>query len=70
MRLNETGELHLKSFEELKAMLDEARKSLAVLRLELATKKLKNVRAIFNKRKDIARILTVIKEKKDENINR
>ncbi len=45
------------------SMLQKARQELIVLNLDNARKKLKNTSSIFVKRKEIARILTKMKEK-------
>ncbi|MBI4100544.1 50S ribosomal protein L29 [Candidatus Microgenomates bacterium] len=63
MKKNELKDLKSKNLIELKALLGERKKELLSLKLELSTKKLKNVRKIFLLRKDIARILTTIREK-------
>lgn len=67
MKTKDKKELFTKSKEELKSLLKEERQALITLRLEKAQNKLKNTRAIFFKRKDIARILTVLKEKEFKN---
>ncbi len=43
--------------------INQARKELADLILDKNTKKLKDVKAIFKKRKEIARIMTMLKQK-------
>lgn len=60
-------ELREKSIEELLKMEKELREKLRNLRFELASGKIKNVREIRATKKDIARILTVIKEKNRKN---
>ena len=52
-----------KTLQELKTQLVEARGALHLLRLDKSLVKLKNTRSIFEKRKEIAQILTIIKEK-------
>lgn len=60
MKINEiTG----KSEKELKDLLVTKRKDLFDLNLDNKQNKLKNTRVIFNTRKDIARIMTLIREK-------
>lgn len=63
MKTKTRKELHTKTVPELKAGLLEAKNELFSLNLEKAQKKLKNLRAIYEKRKEIARILTILKEK-------
>jgi len=55
-------ELRQKTIKELQELLQERRKRLAQLRFDLSLKKLKNVREIREVKKDIARILTLLKE--------
>ena len=62
MKINE---LRQKSEKELKALLQEDREKLRQLRFDLASGKVKNVREIRSKRRDIARILTILKELKE-----
>ena len=62
MKINE---LRQKSEKELKALLQEDREKLRQLRFDLASGKVKNVREIRSKRRDIARILTILKESKE-----
>ena len=54
-------ELRQKSESELKNLLAEKRERLRVLRFDLASGKVKNVREIRQIKKDIARILTILK---------
>ena len=56
-------EFFTKSDKELKKALAEARSSLLDLVLDLRQNKLKNTRQIFWKKKEIALILTALKEK-------
>jgi len=63
MKFNEIKELHNKSLTELKTLLKEAKNELAKLKMDLAVKKLKNVHAVLLKRRDISRLMTVIREK-------
>lgn len=59
-------ELRQKTAKELKELLEEDRHKLGQLKFNLAAKKLKNHREIRELRKDIARILTLSSEKKNE----
>ncbi len=54
-------ELRQKSKIELQKLLQENRERLRVLRFDLAAGKIKNVREIRKVKKDIARILTVLR---------
>jgi large subunit ribosomal protein L29 len=58
-----TKELKLKSDEELNQLLSDSQRKLRELRFNLASGKVKNVRAIRVLKKDIARILTILNEK-------
>ena len=60
-------ELRKKSRKELQALLNNLRKELAELRFKIAAKQLKNVRKFREVRKDIARILKIIRKKKEDN---
>lgn len=56
-----TSELRQKSQSELNKLLMESRERLRTLRFDLVSGKVKNVREIRKIKKDIARILTVLK---------
>lgn len=56
-------EISGKNEKELKDLLKEKRDALVNLKLDNKQNKLKNTRSIFNTRKDIRRILTLIREK-------
>lgn len=56
-------EISGKNEKELKDLLKEKRDELSNLKLDNKQNKLKNTRSIFNVRKDISRILTVLKER-------
>lgn len=58
-----TEELRKKTKEELEKLLAEKREKRAKLRFDLKTGKVKNIREIREIKKDIARILTILKEK-------
>ena len=57
-------ELREKGIEELKKLLAEKRESVRKVRFDVATKQVKNNRQRRNEKKDIARIITLIKETK------
>ncbi len=54
-------ELKQKSKEELQKTLEDDREKLRQLRFDLSAGKVKNVREIRNVKKEIARILTLLK---------
>jgi len=56
------GELRQKSKEELQRFLQEKREKLRILLFDLVSGKVKNVREIREIKKDIARILTLLKQ--------
>lgn len=56
-------ELKDKNAEELKKLLAEKREAIRKLRFEIATKQVKNNKQLRNDKIDVARILTLIKEK-------
>jgi len=56
-----TNELKQKSKEELQKTLEDDREKLRQLRFDLSAGKVKNVREIRNVKKEIARILTLLK---------
>lgn len=53
-------ELREKTIGELKDLLEEIKEKFRVLRFDLASGKVKNIRDIRATKKDIARILTII----------
>lgn len=55
-------QLRQKTKEELNKLLKDKRERLRQLRFDLSARKIKNVREIQEVKKDIARILTVLKE--------
>ncbi|MCX6763817.1 MAG: 50S ribosomal protein L29 [Candidatus Moranbacteria bacterium] len=62
MRIKEIRE---KNIEELKKLLAEKQEAVRKLRFEVAGKQVKNHREIRNSKRDIARIITLIKEGKN-----
>jgi len=54
------------SLDELKSTLEELQRRLFDLRAQSVTEKLENPRAITNVKRDIARIKTVMREKKGQ----
>ncbi len=63
MKTKDKKEIFSKNLKELKVALRDAKEALFNLNLDRAQDKLKNKRSIFNKKKEIARILTAIREK-------
>jgi len=63
MKSKEKKDLFTKSEKELVKTLKEARETLFNFKLDLTQNKLKNTRQIFWKKKEIALILTALKEK-------
>ncbi len=57
--------LRKKPKSELQRMLSDSQEKLRKLRFDLASGKVKNIREIRRIRKNIARILTILREKKD-----
>ena len=57
-------ELRTKSSEELEAMLKDLKSQLFTLRFQHAINQLDNPRKIAETKKDIARVMTVMSEKK------
>jgi len=57
-------ELKHKTTEELNKILIDSRHQLRELRFNLAAGKVKNIRAIQMKKKDIARVLFILHQKK------
>ena len=51
------------SLEEAKKLLDEKLEKIRKFRFDIASKQVKNIREIRKEKKDVARILTLIKEK-------
>ena len=67
MKSKDKKELFAKSEKELRKGLKEAREALFTLNLDNRQNKLKNTRQIFWKKKEIAFILTALKEKEIAN---
>lgn len=63
MKSKDKKELHTKTENELLKMLKDAKDSLVMLKLDKVQNKLKNTRELFNTRKLIAILLTILKEK-------
>lgn len=63
MKRQDLEKLRSKSITELRKQLQEEQTKLVNLRMQLAVGKLKNVRAVKLQRKNIAQILTILREK-------
>ena len=59
-----TAELRKKDKKELEKQVGELIKKLSDLRFKFSSNKLKNVKEISNTKKEVARILTILKELK------
>lgn len=57
-------DLRKKDKKELEKMVSDLRKKLSDLRFKFSSNKVKNVKEAGNSRKEIARILTILKETK------
>lgn len=68
MRRADLKQLHSKTKEELQALARSTRDKLSQALIELAQNKLKDTSKIKHLRDDIAKILTVMKEKEDKNV--
>lgn len=64
MKAKEKQELQSKTIPELTLALGVARKNLFALKLEFVRMKLKNTRALWQKRKEIALLETFLTQKK------
>jgi large subunit ribosomal protein L29 len=68
MKAKDKKAISEKTLQDLKTHLAEAREAIFLLRLDKSQNKLKNTRSIFRKRKEVARILTIMKEKELQNV--
>ncbi|MCL6096268.1 MAG: 50S ribosomal protein L29 [Patescibacteria group bacterium] len=66
MKTKERKDLHTKNLVELRTLLKNLKEAVFMAKLELSQNKLKNTRSISLKKKEIAQILTIIKEKETE----
>ncbi len=64
MKKQDLKNLRTKTTQELETLIKERVEEMAKLKIDQAMKKNKNVHLYSAKRKDIAQILTVLKEKK------
>ncbi len=64
MKIKETRQkIRENSLEEAKKSVKEKLERIRQLRFDIASKQVKNIREIRKEKKDVARILTLIKEK-------
>lgn len=63
MKTKDRQAFHAKTLQELKRELVQAKETLFLLKLDKSLGKLKNIRSIFWKRKEIAQISTIIRGK-------
>ena len=63
MKTKDKKGLRLKSIKELMTLVSDTKNLISGLRLDKTQNKLKNTRQIFAKRKEVAQILTILKEK-------
>lgn len=63
MKLKDKQTFRANTLGELKNLLEKARNELFLFKLDKSQNKLKNTRSIFLKRKEIALISTLIREK-------
>jgi ribosomal protein L29 len=66
MKVNDKKELHEKSAGELRKMLKDGHELFLALKLDREQNKLKNTRGIYNTRKNIAVIKTILKGKEEQ----
>jgi len=67
MKTKDRKDIFTKTEKELKKLLIDAKDALFNLRIDLSQNKLKNTTSIVLKRKEIALILTALKQKEFEN---
>ncbi|MCL4353891.1 50S ribosomal protein L29 [Patescibacteria group bacterium] len=67
MKIKEKKQLSEKNIKELRVSLREAKEQLFSLKLEKMQMKLKNMKAIFLKKRDVAQIATTLRAKEMEN---
>lgn len=68
MKRKDIQELHNKSTQELKESMKKTQEELVKLRTDLGAGKLKDVHQIKKKRRDLARIKTIIRKKELEGL--
>lgn len=68
MKTKDKKELRSKNISELKDLASQRNAEVLELKLSKSQNKLKNTRSIYLKRKELAQILTIIKEKELANL--
>ncbi|MBI4078933.1 MAG: 50S ribosomal protein L29 [Candidatus Levybacteria bacterium] len=63
MKTKDKKDLHTKTVEELRAILKEAKAALSLIKLEKTQLMLKNTSSYARKRKEVAQIGTILREK-------
>lgn len=66
MKTNEKKELRTKTVDELIKELRDLRSAVTKLKIEMTTGKATDMNAFYKKKKDIARVLTYLSEKREE----
>jgi ribosomal protein L29 len=67
MKLKDKKELQAKDATELKKLLKDAKTAMMTLLLDKEQNKLKNTSSLSNKRREIAVIQTILREKEETN---
>jgi large subunit ribosomal protein L29 len=57
-----TSELRQKTNNDLKTLLEDKQRALATLNFDLASGKVKNIKEVRQGRREIARIMTILRE--------
>lgn len=65
MKKEQKKELRAKTVEELIKELRDLRMEVAKMKIEMKTGKIENTNALYRKKKDFARVLTYLSEKKE-----
>lgn len=68
MKSKDIKELQQKTIPELEKLLKEKQSDLLKLKMDIKSKKTKNVRALAQARHDLARIMTFLRQKQEEEI--
>lgn len=63
MKTRDKKALHLKSLEDIRGLIAQAKDALFGLKLDKVQNKLKNTRQLFVKRREIAQMLTIARGK-------
>jgi ribosomal protein L29 len=63
MKRKEISQLHTKSSLELKTLMKKMEEELVKMKVDLESGNLKDVRAVLKKRRDLARVKTVLRKK-------